>query len=121
VLACEAAGFGLFAWSVLTDDLEAVSERLSIEIHDYTIPHGDGTLRGWRTVSGPPHLPFFIDYPSKRRQERQVAGVVRPGRAHVFTDGLLPVDDQRLGERAARLARPSRSAFAVHRRAPGYP
>jgi hypothetical protein len=64
VLACEAAGFGLLAWSVLVDDLEAVSKRLGIEIHDYTIPHGDGTLRGWRTVSGPAHLPFFIDYPN---------------------------------------------------------
>jgi hypothetical protein len=64
VLACEAAGFGLFSWAVLIDDLEAVSERLAIEIIDYTIPHGDGTLRGWRTVTGPPHLPFFIDYPN---------------------------------------------------------
>jgi hypothetical protein len=43
VLACEAAGFGLFAWSVLVGDLEAVSERLAIAILDYTIPHGDGT------------------------------------------------------------------------------
>jgi hypothetical protein len=63
VLACEAEGAGLFAWSVLVDDLDAVSERLDIEIFDYTIPHGDGTLRGWRAVSGPAHLPFFIDYP----------------------------------------------------------
>ena len=46
------------------DDLEAVSKRLDIEIFDYTIPHGDGTLRGWRSVSGPAHLPFFIDYPN---------------------------------------------------------
>ena len=63
-LACEAAGFGLFAWGVLVDDLEAVSERLEIEIFDYTIRHGDGTLRRWRAVSGPAHLPFFIDYPN---------------------------------------------------------
>ena len=64
VLACEAAGVGLFSWSVLVDDLEAVSERLGIEIFDYTTPHADGTLRGWRSVTGPPHLPFFIDYPN---------------------------------------------------------
>ena len=63
-LACEAAGFGMLGWGVLVDDLEAVSERLGIEIFDYTIPHGDGTLRGWRAVSGPAHLPFFIDYPN---------------------------------------------------------
>jgi hypothetical protein len=63
-LACEAAGGGLLAWAVLVDDLEAVSARLGIEIFDYTIPHGDGTLRGWRAVSGPAHLPFFIDYPN---------------------------------------------------------
>jgi hypothetical protein len=63
-LACEAAGCGLLAWAVLVDDLDAISERLGIEIFDYTIPHGDGTLRGWRAVSGAPHLPFFIDYPN---------------------------------------------------------
>lgn len=64
VLASEDRGGGLFAWAVLVDDLEAVSRRLGIDIFDYTIPHGDGTLRGWRAVSGPPHLPFFIDYPN---------------------------------------------------------
>jgi len=48
---------------VLVDDLEAVSTRLGGEIFDFTIAHGDGTLRGWRAVSGPSHLPFFIDYP----------------------------------------------------------
>jgi hypothetical protein len=63
-LACEAAGFGMLGWAVLVDNLEAVSKRLDIAIFDYTIPHGDGTLRGWRAVSGPPHLPFFIDYPN---------------------------------------------------------
>jgi hypothetical protein len=63
-LACEAAGGGLLAWAVLVDDLEAVSARLGIEIFDFTIAHGDGTLRGWRAVSGPAHLPFFIDYPN---------------------------------------------------------
>ena len=63
-LACEAAGYGLFAWAVLADDLEAIARRHGIEIFDFTVPHGDGTLRGWRAVSGPSHLPFFIDYPN---------------------------------------------------------
>lgn len=63
-LACEARGGGLLQWAVLVDDLEATSSRLGIEIFDYTITHGDGTLRGWRAVSGPAHLPFFIDYPN---------------------------------------------------------
>jgi hypothetical protein len=64
VLACEARGFVLLAWAVLVDDLEAVAARVGIEIFDYTIPYGDGTLRGWRSVTGPEHLPFFIDYPN---------------------------------------------------------
>jgi hypothetical protein len=64
VLAIEGAGGGLFSWCVRVDDLEGVSQRLGIEIFDYTTPHGDGTLRGWRSVSGPAHLPFFIDYPN---------------------------------------------------------
>ena len=63
-LVCEARGGGLLGWAVLADDLNAVSRRLGIEIFDYTIAHGDGTLRGWRAVSGPAHLPFFIDYPN---------------------------------------------------------
>ena len=54
----------MLGWAVLVEDLEAISERLNIAVFDYTIPHRDGTLRGWRAVSGPPHLPFFIDYPN---------------------------------------------------------
>jgi hypothetical protein len=63
-LAREAAGSKMIGWAVLVDDLEAISRRLGIEIFDYTIPQQDGTLRGWRAVSGAPHLPFFIDYPN---------------------------------------------------------
>ena len=68
-LACAAAGYGLLAWSVRVDDLEAVSARVDREIFDYTIPHGDGTLRGWRSVSRRDDewrsaIPFFIDYPN---------------------------------------------------------
>jgi hypothetical protein len=64
VLAAEQAGSGLLAWAVRVDDLEAVSRRLGVDIVDHTVPHGDGTLRGWRSITGPPHLPFFIDYPN---------------------------------------------------------
>jgi hypothetical protein len=79
-LACEAAGGGPLAWSVLVDDLEALSARLGIAIFDYTIAHGDGTLRGWRAVSGPEHLPFFIDYPNNGdRLERWQAMYDRVG------------------------------------------
>jgi hypothetical protein len=89
VLACEAVGFGLFSWSVLVDDLEAVADRLSIDIFDYTIPHGDGTLRGWRAVSGPPHMPFFIDYPNNGdRIGRWRAMYDRVGHSSAPTDFL---------------------------------
>lgn len=69
VLACEAAGYGLLAWSTRVDDLEAVAARVDREIFDYTIPHGDGTLRGWRSVARRDDdwrsaIPFFIDYPN---------------------------------------------------------
>ena len=57
VLAAEAAGGGLFAWAVLVDDLEAVAARHGLEVDDYTLAQPDGTLRGWRTATGPPHLP----------------------------------------------------------------
>lgn len=63
-LARKEAGSRMIGWAVLVDDLEAVAQRLGIEIFDYTIPQEDGTLRGWRAVSGDPHLPFFIDYPN---------------------------------------------------------
>jgi Glyoxalase-like domain len=63
-LACEARGFGLFAWAVRVENLEARAARVGIDIVDRTVAHGDGTLRGWRTVSGPTHLPFLIDYPN---------------------------------------------------------
>jgi hypothetical protein len=72
VLACEARGYGLFSWAVLVDDLEAVSERLGTPIDDYTAEQSDGTLRGWRTVSGPDHLPFFIDYPNNGNRAARI-------------------------------------------------
>lgn len=59
-----AAGSRMIGWAVLVDDLDAVSQRLGIEIFDYTVPQADGTRRGWRAVSGDPNLPFFIDYPN---------------------------------------------------------
>jgi hypothetical protein len=76
-LACEETGSRMIGWAVLVDDLEAVAQRLGIEIFDYTLPQEDGTLRGWRAVSGEPHLPFFIDYPNNgdrigRLRERYV-------------------------------------------------
>lgn len=71
VLAAEASGGGLFAWAVLVDDLEAVASRHGLEVDDYTLAQPDGTLRGWRTATGPAHLPFFIDYPNNgNRAER---------------------------------------------------
>jgi hypothetical protein len=80
VLAAEAQGGGLFAWAVLVDDLEVTAERHGLDIDDYTLAQPDGTLRGWRTVSGPPHLPFFIDYPNNgNRHERLVALYERVG------------------------------------------
>lgn len=63
-LAAEAEGGGLLAWAVLIDDLEAVAQRHGLVVDDYTLEQPDGTLRGWRTATGPPHLPFFIDYPN---------------------------------------------------------
>ena len=80
ILAAEASGGGLFTWAVLVDELEAVAERHGLAIDDYTLPQPDGTLRGWRTASGPQHLPFFIDYPSNgNRSERLMAGYQRAG------------------------------------------
>jgi hypothetical protein len=71
VLLAEERGQGLFAWAVHVPNLEAVSLRLGIQIDDYTLEQPDGTFRGWRTVSGPSHLPFFIDYPNNgNRSER---------------------------------------------------
>jgi hypothetical protein len=63
-LAAEAGSSKFIGWAVLVEDVGAVSERLGIDIVDYTVPQEDGTLRGWRAVSGPSHLPFFIDYPN---------------------------------------------------------
>jgi hypothetical protein len=75
VLACEARGYGFIAWAVLVDNLDEVSERLGLEIFDYTIAHGDGTLRGWRAVSGADHLPFFIDYPNNGDRDGRLRAV----------------------------------------------
>jgi hypothetical protein len=75
VLAAEAAGGGLWAWAVLVDDLDATARRHGLEIDDYTLPQPDGTLRGWRTASGPTRLPFFIDYPNNGNRLERLAAV----------------------------------------------
>lgn len=81
MLAVQTAGHGFVTWAVLVEDLEAVSARLGIPIYDYTVEHGHGTLRGWRVVDGPAHLPFFIDYPNNGdRLERLGAMYSRVGR-----------------------------------------
>src|SRR5680860_127307 len=66
VIECEQAGGGLLTWAILVEDVEIVSQRLGIEIFDYTKRDENGTLRGWRSVSGPRHLPFFIDWPNNQ-------------------------------------------------------
>jgi hypothetical protein len=66
VIAREKAGGGLAAWAVLVDDVTVHSRRLGIDIFDYTIVDANGTLRGWRSVTGPAHLPFFIDWPNSQ-------------------------------------------------------
>ncbi len=89
VLACEARGFGLFSWCVLVDDLEAVSRRLGIPIDDCTIPHGDGTLRGWRTVSGPDRMPFFIDYPNNGDRKGRLLALAEASRHSCLPGSFL--------------------------------
>ena len=118
-LACQAAGGGLLAWAVLVDDLAAVSARLGLEIFDYTIPHGDGTLRGWRAVSGPAHLPFFIDYPANGdRLGRWQAMYDRVGHTCAptgFTELTISGSETEMAEWLWT----ERSSFAVHPREPG--
>lgn len=72
-LAAEEAGGGLFAWAVLVSDLEGIAARHGLPIDDYTLPQPDGTLRGWRTATGPAHLPFFIDYPNNGNRTERLA------------------------------------------------
>lgn len=80
VIAIEETGGGLATWAVLVDDVTAHSRRLGIDIFDYMIVDEHGTLRGWRSVTGPPHLPFFIDWPnSEGRLERWAQKYQRVG------------------------------------------
>jgi hypothetical protein len=60
----------LFAWAVLVEDLDAVAQRYGLVVDDYTLKQPDGTLRGWRTATGPQHLLFFIDYPNDGYREQ---------------------------------------------------
>jgi hypothetical protein len=74
-LAAEAAGGGLFAWAVLVDNLDAMADRHGLAVDDYTLAQPDGTLRGWRTATGPAHLPFFIDYPNNGNRAERIAAL----------------------------------------------
>lgn len=119
VLAAEQRGAGLFAWAVLVDDLDAVAARLGLAVDDDTLEQPDGTLRGWRTVSSPAHLPFFVDYPRNGdRTARLRAGyercghAARPTRFHALH---LAFDEEEV--RVARPARPAAALLRGHGRA----
>ena len=68
-----AGGGGLVAWTVLVDDVEAVSRRTGIDVYaGATRNTYTGTSRRWWTVTGAPHLPILIAYdgPPEERTER---------------------------------------------------
>lgn len=123
MLECEAEGFGFLTWAVRVDNLDAVSERVGIEIFDYTVPHADGSLRGWRSVTDGADLPFFIDYPNNgdrigrwRAMYQRVRHTSHPGDVIELTLGDGPEDDVRqwLGSNALPLRfEPGRAG--VHR------
>jgi hypothetical protein len=63
VLAAHDAGGGVLALTVLARDIDAVSARVGVPVYEGTTRiEATGTLRRWRTVTGPPHLPIFIAY-----------------------------------------------------------
>ncbi len=53
----------LLGWSIEVDDIEWVSSRTGIAIHDGTVELEDGSRGGWKSVSPQDDdLPFFIRY-----------------------------------------------------------
>jgi hypothetical protein len=62
------AGDGLLGWAVATDDLDAVADRLGLEIERGTRYRPDGVRLGWRlagiaeALKSGGFLPFFIQW-----------------------------------------------------------
>lgn len=55
-------GGGLSAWSVLVDDIRAVSARVGIDVYDGSTTVASGAVRGWHTVTRDLDLPVLIAY-----------------------------------------------------------
>jgi hypothetical protein len=54
-------------WCIGTDDIDAVSARLGLEVEEWTRARPDGTILSWRLAgleisNGHPEIPFFIQW-----------------------------------------------------------
>jgi Glyoxalase-like domain len=56
-----------FAWAVRPDDLDAVAQRLALEVHTHSRDSPDGSQLSWRlagleAATAEPPLPFFVQW-----------------------------------------------------------
>lgn len=94
------AGEGLMGWAVATDDLDAVADRLGLEIERGARYRPDGVRLGWRlagvqeALASGGFLPFFIQWEGPGELHPGGDSSAPPGIAYVELTG----DEARLRE-----------------------
>ena len=94
------AGEGLMGWAVATDDLDAVADRLGLEIERGARKRPDGVRLAWRLAGVPEalasggFLPFFIQWEGPSELHPGGDSSAPPGIAYVELAG----DEARLRE-----------------------
>lgn len=83
-------------WCVKTDDIDAVADRLGLEVEEWTRATPDGTVLSWRLAglevsNAHPEVPFFIQWtiPAAAHPSRATAGhsIVPVGYASITLAG----------------------------------
>ena len=99
--ASSSGGLHPLGWSVRTDDLDGVAERLSLKVLDGSRAMPDGLILRWRMAgldeaAAAPALPFFIEW---------ATGTPHPGRASAADRRpRTRISELRLRAEATRLA-----------------
>ena len=98
-----ADGDRLLMWCIGTDDIDAVAERLALDIEEWTRATPDGHTLSWRLAgleiaNEHPEIPFFIQWTVPPEMHPSRADVAHRSRVKGFAEVQVVGDEQRVHE-----------------------
>ena len=96
-----AEGDRFLMWCIGTDDIDAVAERLALDIEGWTRATPDGHLLSWRlagleVANEQPEIPFFIQWTVPAEMHPSSADVAHRSRVEGFAEIHVAGDEKRI-------------------------